>query len=457
MSKKIDAAQIKQVLSKLEFLRSYTAYLLPLIIFLIALVILFGVRPLMSSNLKKSIRNQSVKNAKAIQRLQSQEISRDQWKEEKKYQDALAADVNHISKMSMQTTQRELLQYGLFPESKDKSISVYWGFGQAYRQSIENLMTQHKARQCPSRQEIEIAVTRTSSMTETIGMELSSSKRARKTSRRASDQGDEVEQAIIDEICLEAARSASFYADPLDIAGYLYWAKPEHSQQSSSKVFEYVDEQDALKNCWFWQIGYWMIEDVFSSISAMNKSCKNVLDCPVKHLVFIDFSPEITKNQKGAQGEAESPFYLMDPNISAVTESVTSAHTKRLSNEDWDVTRFRFAVVINAKSVQKFMNQVCSPKKHKFKGWQGADPEQTFQHNQITIVEAFTVALSGSSKADSKEDIEFYRYGDDAVVELELVCEYIFSRRAYEDIKPVPVKDLESSQDDFDEYYDEGG
>jgi hypothetical protein len=34
----------------------------------------------------------------------------------------------------------------------------------------------------------------------------------------------------------------------------------------------------------------------------------------------------------------------------------------------------------------------------------------------------------------------YYRYGDDNVVELDLVCEYIFNTKGYEPIKPESVK-----------------
>jgi hypothetical protein len=35
---------------------------------------------------------------------------------------------------------------------------------------------------------------------------------------------------------------------------------------------------------------------------------------------------------------------------------------------------------------------------------------------------------------------EFYRYGKDAVMRLDLICEYQFNRMGYDAIKPEPVK-----------------
>ena len=34
-----------------------------------------------------------------------------------------------------------------------------------------------------------------------------------------------------------------------------------------------------------------------------------------------------------------------------------------------------------------------------------------------------------------------YRYGDAQVVELDLICEYVFNKAAYEAVKPKQVKD----------------
>jgi hypothetical protein len=36
---------------------------------------------------------------------------------------------------------------------------------------------------------------------------------------------------------------------------------------------------------------------------------------------------------------------------------------------------------------------------------------------------------------------DLYRYGDKPVVDLDLICEYVFQKDAYEEIKPQQVKD----------------
>jgi hypothetical protein len=80
------------------------------------------------------------------------------------------------------------------------------------------------------------------------------------------------------------------------------------------------------------------------------------------------------------------------------------------------------------------MQELCSAKEHKFRGFAGDEPEQTFKHNQITILE-------NKFRSIDEEPYSLYRYGEDAVVELDLICEYMFNRKGYEEIKPETVKE----------------
>jgi len=83
-----------------------------------------------------------------------------------------------------------------------------------------------------------------------------------------------------------------------------------------------------------------------------------------------------------------------------------------------------------------FMKALSSGKKHQFKGYpKGQDPPQSFEHNQITILESKMAAPSLNDMSH-----RYYRYGQDNVVELDLVCEYVFNKKAYELIKPESVK-----------------
>jgi hypothetical protein len=90
--------------------------------------------------------------------------------------------------------------------------------------------------------------------------------------------------------------------------------------------------------------------------------------------------------------------------------------------------------VVDVKSIMPFLKELCSSKEHKFRGFSGNKPEMTFKHNQITVLE---------SKFRSVEDEPYslYDYGDDPVVDLDLICEYIFNKKGYEEIKPKTVID----------------
>jgi hypothetical protein len=59
------------------------------------------------------------------------------------------------------------------------------------------------------------------------------------------------------------------------------------------------------------------------------------------------------------------------------------------------------------------------------------------KHNQITVLKS-DVSPVNRIKASS----EGYYYGNDAVVRLDLVCEYIFNCAGYSAIKPQSIKKL---------------
>ena len=83
--------------------------------------------------------------------------------------------------------------------------------------------------------------------------------------------GSDATTRIIEEICRAKAKSVSVYADPEIVSGYDFW-----------KTYQYSNIEDSIKDCWFWQIGYWIIEDVFSTVGdnecrfeqRVNVACK---------------------------------------------------------------------------------------------------------------------------------------------------------------------------------------
>ena len=112
--------------------------------------------------------------------------------------------------------------------------------------------------------------------------------------------------------------------------------------------------------------------------------------------------------------------------------------TNRVCDEEIDVVQFNVVVVVRAQYVLSFMKELCSEREHVYRGVTGQEPEQRFKHNQITILESTASTMERKGPMHN-----LYRYGEDAVVELNLVCEYIFEKAGQTDIvPPVVVKAL---------------
>lgn len=426
----IDMSKVKAVLGKLAIIRNYSSYILPLVLGLVALA-LFIVGRVMSSGLRDKIQKNSIQLGNSVSSYKTQDISSRQWRMEKEYQDALESDANAISELEKRTSQRELLSYELFPEPKDTSSLIFEQYGRKYRQSIEDLTRQYGAKGCPSPVEIAKAIQQSrpggadssGSYLDYIGDITSGGLLGE----------DKAERMIVDELCLEAARKANFYAEPLDIAGYEYWGMEPVSSVSGGKVYRYLSIGQSVEACWYWQLGYWMIEDVFKTIGAMNSDCSNVMDCPVKRLMRISFVSGGDTFSEQREDLSSPPRYIKQDDPMDL-----SIHTGRFSNDEMDVVHFKVTVIINPKEVLGFIEELCSAKEHTFRGWSGEQPVQTFLHNQITVLEVnlYPVNPNVDLITGSGGSHQWYRYGDDAVTELELLCEYIFDKAGYDAIKP---------------------
>jgi len=122
---------------------------------------------------------------------------------------------------------------------------------------------------------------------------------------------------------------------------------------------------------------------------------------------------------------ADTPRY-----VTSKTDGIlTTPWTGRVGEGDLDVIHFSFAVIVSNKAVQPFMKELCSQKTHTFKGWSGQEPPQQFVHNQITILKSSIEPVVHTTGMGTGADL--YRYGDDAVVQLNLVCEYVFNKAGF--------------------------
>ena len=138
--------------------------------------------------------------------------------------------------------------------------------------------------------------------------------------------------------------------------------------------------------------------------------------------------------------DADRPAYVRE-GAPGLSESCTGRYC---TEKDFDVTHFNFSVIVSTKSVLPFMKELCSAKEHQFRGYPDPNqPVQTFKHNQITILES----KIGSINPDDFTH-RYYRYGDESVVSLDLICEYIFNIASYDSLMPQPVLDTLAGKDE---------
>ncbi len=454
----------KDVLQKLSVFKNNLSLLVPVIIALVS-VLLFIPTQLMSSKLKKDVEQESInKGGRRIASLEKSAVSSQQYEMEAERQKAHAADANEIAKLVMQGTQRELLSYDIFPAPDPNGFSglIFQEFGQNYRSGIDKLVLSVNGRDCPTDAEIQRGLEGSSSRSRTRGrgasmmsssrMSLSGGYSGMDLYGGGSMRVGNIERMILDEMCKDRAKSVSTYVNPADVSGYEYWAD-----------YTYEDMNDAVEDCFYHQLAYWIIDDIFQTIATMNSGHENVLMAPAKRFMGITFTMGLKRPGSGGGGvfrgrgrrgrtaikksdDADRPAYVREgaPGLSeSCTGRYCSGDDEDIS-DDIDITHFNFSVIVSTKSILPFMKELCSVKEHQFRGYPDPNqPVQTFKHNQITILES----KMGSINSDDFTH-RYYRYGDESVVSLDLICEYIFNVESYDILIPQPVRDTLAGKDE---------
>ncbi|MDD5458554.1 MAG: hypothetical protein PHF37_04090 [Phycisphaerae bacterium] len=406
---------------KLGFLKDYASLVVPVIIVIIALIFLV-ISPLLGGKLSKKVESESLSNAKRISSLQSNVPPRNQWEIEAAFQEAKEQDANEIYNLVVQTTQREPLRYKLFPEPNEKSTLIFGDFGDRYQKAIEGLVEKVNGRDCPTEDEIQRHL---GQGTATAGRGTSSyfgSGRGKASFSAAKG----IDVTIVDAICRQKAMQAGVYVNSWDIAGYNFWDN-----------FSYDGWEKAINACWTWQVGYWIIEDVFETVKKCNENSTNVFDAPIKRIISTGFtatgqSQRTRKSSDSANENETGPVYVVKDE-----QGLTHALTNRKCNDRFDVVHFTLSVVVDSKAILRFTDQLCGTKEHKFKGFTGDQPQRTYKHNQITVLDYDIEQIERNSP-----EHELYRYGDQPVVRLNLVCEYVFVKEGYEPVMPQTIKDI---------------
>jgi len=440
----------KDIIGKLNVFRNNKALLVPVIIVLVA-VLFFVPTTLMSMRLRNRVQEESIrKGASIIKRLKANPISGEQYQIELARQTARADDANAIERLAIQTTQRELLSYDIFPQPDPNagfSAVIFQVFGDRLRNGIDKQIRDLGALDCPTDEELQRALEKSSASRSRLGgrAPMMDTLGGLGGGRGISNlyggygggmmPGGNINRLIIDEICEARAKSISVYLNPSDVAGYEYWAK-----------FTYEGKDDAIKDCWYHQLAYWVIEDIFDTMAAMNSGHENVMTAPVKRLMSLSFTMGLKRPRSGGgtfrgfrgrrgtgqsgKENADRPNYVLDSQ-----DGLTESCTGRFCDEDLHAIHFNVAFVVNAADVLPLMDELCSAKEHQFKGYEGAEPAQTFKHNQITVLESKIGFLNPRDMTH-----RYYRYGSGNAVELDLICEYIFKAEGYKELLPEPVK-----------------
>ena len=472
----------KDILQKLSVFKNNIPLLMSVIIVLIAVILLVPTH-LMSAKLKNEIQTTSVMMGKKVESVLNSPPPAKTLEQEQKLVEEHANDANEIALLAKQTTMRELLSYDIFLDPNISSTVVFREFGKRYRQAVDNLLVRVKAGDFPTEAELQKGLDESAvnsrlrrgrgmmggmmgrsspgipgamgpspmmgmspyggggpgrspmmGMSPYGGGGRGLGAASRGSIPRSMIKG-ELELMVVDEICRERAKSISVYAYPADLSGYEFWKDYKLA----------VEPNQAIEDCWYFQLAYWVIEDVFDTISSVNSDYNSVLTAPVKQLRQMSFNMGLRRPGAGGgvftgrrrrggartrRDDVDKPIYVHS-NDNGLAESCTGRFTA--VDSDNDVLQFNVSCVINIKSIMPFLKELCSAKEHKFRGFAGDQPEQTFKHNQITVLE---------TKFRSIEDDPYslYDFGDDPVVELDLICEYIFNKDGYEEIKPATVK-----------------
>jgi hypothetical protein len=428
----MDIPNFKDILGKLSFLKNNSSLLMPVAIGLVGGLLLIPTR-FLSGGLKSKMKSESISGrALSLEALNRDPVARDQWKVQQQHQEVWAADANKISFIAMQGTKRELLSYQVFLDPNSSSMLTFEQFGQRFRGGIDAMISAAHARDCPTKEEIQRSMPEsevgTTSTTSTLGgrrPRLYSPPQPINRSGITSSVRDplqEAQDAIVDEICRAKAASASIYANPTSLSGYEYW-----------RDYKYSSTPEAVKDCWYYQLAYWIMEDVFDTIGFVNKGSESVFTSPVKRVIGISFgSREASGGGRTGGGDEVSsarPVYVL-----TIDGGLTEPWTSRVCNDNIDVVHFRVRVVVSAKSILPFMKELCGAKEHKFRGFRATEQERVLSHNLITILESTTWPVDRSVGSHL-----YYRYGEDAVVELDLICEYVLDKEGYAEIKPASV------------------
>ncbi len=419
----------------MAFIKKYMALLIPAGILLLALLLLIPTI-LKGKSLRKDMED-SVRQASNVNKWISNAPSSEQARLEEVYQNEHARDAEAIEMQLRQATTRELISYNVFPEPTDTSVQIFTDFGKKFREKLDSLISQMDARSAPTDQEVHLELLRRG------GDSRSERSMSRTRDTRDRNPAADVTLAIENAFLQKRASEISVYASANVFDLYSFWEN-----------YDYQGPQ-AIEDCWYSQLALWVYEDVAGTITSMNNDSRSssTLSSPIKRLVGVSFLKAADYKTTGSTSRGRDttisgdfPAYLIgseDVEIRVPSVLGVEPWTTRKCDEDIDVIHFSVSVIVESNAVFSFMKELCREKEHKFYGYDGKAQEETFKHNQITIMQFLQEPIEREGVFHGK-----YRYGDAAVVKLDLICEYIFHRAGYDNIKPEKVEQLLDPQEE---------
>jgi len=417
----------------LTFIKKYMLLLIPAGIVLFALILLIPTL-LIGGSLKEKM-EKSARQGRSVSQSLGKAHSIKDVENETSYQNRLEADSKAVARLARQTTQRELISYDIFPEPVDKSSQLFIRFGGDYRTGIEGLLEKVNARSAPTDIEIKQRLEEVGSVDD---RSVTRGYNRLRNKRRIGDAYDKTKDAFLK----KRATEMSLYATANIFDWYNFW-----------EDWDFTNKDSALEDCWYSQISYWVYEDVVETVKAVNAGSSSVFTSGVKRLIGVNFRKNANylketgrhsrSNNYSRNVKSDVPEYVLNPDASGLFGF--DPWTGRVCDEKIDVIYFSVAVVISADSVFPFIKDLCSEKEHTFRDYfKGDQDPQTFKRNQITVMQYWQEPIDKFAR-----EHERYRYGDGAVVKLNLTCEYVFNRSGYDKIKPDPiVEKLTPGEDD---------
>ncbi len=428
----------------MSFIKKYSVLLIPVGIALAAGVVIV-LTILTSRSLAKDIAKNSLEPGRQMASLLRKPISEGQPEVEKIIQDKRAQDVMGVVNLSRQCSMRELISYRIFPMPTDSSQQVFDEYGENYRAAVESLVRNMRALEAPGDIEVQEALNEGSQQAAgRFGGYGGMGNYNRRAIRSPIRPNDNTRNAMVDAICGKRAEDILVYANPNLFKWHSYWSD-----------FQYAGSESAIQDCWYSQLAYWIYEDVVTTINNLNADSQNVYSSPAKRLLGVSFReavdyPKTTGRtgyggglgmrgyggggyDEGMSSRGDAPEYIRYSEGGVLDVETWSG---RVCNDDIDVVHFSVGVIVSSSSVMPFMKELCSAKEHKYRaGYLKDGAQQTFQHNQIGILRSDVIAVERDAPDNAN-----YRYGDEAVVRLDLICEYIFNRDGYDKIKPESIK-----------------